>query len=176
MLGLRSPTSRNPTSPEPTFSTSSTFTEILNEQLKVVEGLQHARSRLTATRSLESNTLSKCYVFVHYTNNSAPGSNFNLEVRKLSLDELAFCSISFEERRLKSVIHHFKATDIRTYMTTTGVSCLDRSEIFIRLKRLSTESEGKPFHEVYTASFAVHNISLRLGSIKFGEQMNETPT
>ncbi|KAL2809708.1 hypothetical protein BDW59DRAFT_177131 [Aspergillus cavernicola] len=147
--------------------------KILNEQLKIVEGLQHARSRLTATRSLESNTLSKCNVFVHYVNNSTPGSNFNLEVRKLGLDELAFCSISFEERRLKSVIHHFKASDIRTYMTTTGISCLDRSEIFTRLKHLSTKSEGKPFHEVYTASFAVHNISLQSGSIKFGEQMND---
>ncbi|KAL4946482.1 hypothetical protein BDV06DRAFT_182617 [Aspergillus oleicola] len=60
--------------------------KIPNEQLKIVEGLQHARSRLTATRSLESNTLSKCNVFVHYVNNSAPGSNFNLEVRTPSSD------------------------------------------------------------------------------------------
>lgn len=133
---------------------------ILNEQVKIVKGLEHARARLAATRLLESNTLSKCNVFMRFINNSAPGSNFDLEVRKLDLDELAFCSISFEERRLKSVIHHFKASNIRTYITAARVSCLDRPEIFTRLKRLSAESEGKPFNQVYTALHRVHNTSL----------------
>lgn len=147
--------------------------KILNEQIKVIEGLEHARARLGARRSLESNTLSKCDVFTCCVNNSTPGSNFDLEVRKLSLDELAFCSISFEERRLKSVIHHFKASNIRTYMTTSRVSCLDRPEIFTRLKRLSAQSEGKPFHEVYTATNAEHSNSLQSGPIELDEQMDD---
>ncbi|RAK98698.1 uncharacterized protein BO80DRAFT_151330 [Aspergillus ibericus CBS 121593] len=147
----------------------------LNAQIRIVEGLEHAKARLAATRSrsLESNTLSKCNVFMHYVNKSAAGSNFDLEIRKLNLNELAFCSISFEDRRLKSVIHHFKAANIRTYMTTTRISCLDRPEIFTRLKRLSAESEGKPFQEIYSSVYALHKESLQKGSMQLDEQMDD---
>jgi hypothetical protein len=140
--------------------------DILHEQIKIVEGLEHARARIAATRtrSLDSNTLSKCDAFVRSINNNASSTNFNLEVHKLSLDELAFCSISFEERRLKSVIHHFKASEVQTYMKKTQISCLDRPEIFRRLKRLYAESEGKPFQEVFTAAHEEHNRCLRPGS------------
>ncbi|RAK96294.1 uncharacterized protein BO80DRAFT_229423 [Aspergillus ibericus CBS 121593] len=56
--------------------------------------------------------LLKCDVFIRHANESTPGSNFDLEICKLSLDELAFCSISFEDRRLKHVVHHFKTANI----------------------------------------------------------------
>ncbi|KAI9039869.1 uncharacterized protein KD926_008970 [Aspergillus affinis] len=145
--------------------------KILSEQVKIVEGLEHARARLAATRLLESNTLSKCNVFVRTFNNSAPGSNFDLEVRKLGLDELVFCSISFEERRLKSVVDYFMSSNIRTYMTKAQISCLDRTEIFTRLQRLSDESIGTPFYTVYTALHAVHITLRQLDTIEPKEQM-----
>jgi hypothetical protein len=137
----------------------------LNAQIKIVEGLEHARARLAATLSLDSNTLSKCDVFMRYVN-SAPDSSFGLEVRKLNLDELVFCSISFEERRLKSAVHHFAASNIRAYMTKSRVSCLGRPEILTRLRRLSAESEGKLFHKVYTALQAAHHSSLNSASVE----------
>ncbi|TQB68884.1 hypothetical protein MPDQ_002657 [Monascus purpureus] len=142
---------------------------LLNEQIRIVEGLEHARARLLAKSSLEYNTLSKCDVFMRYANESTPGSNFDLEIRKLSLDELAFCSISFEDRRLKHVVHHFKAANIRKYMTTTHVSCLERQEIFRRLNRLCAESEGKPFKEIYSSAYMVYNNFLAKGSMESNE-------
>ncbi|KAI3342007.1 hypothetical protein F4824DRAFT_447830 [Ustulina deusta] len=129
----------------------------LNEQIKIVEGLEHARARLKSTKSLDSNTLSKCGAFVRHVNNSAPSDAFFREVAKLSLDELGYCSISFEERRLKSVGSRLKASDIQAYMVASGVSCLSRREIWIRLKRLSRESEGKPFHDLFIAAQSAGN-------------------
>lgn len=145
---------------------------LLNEQIKIVEGLEHARARLLATTSLDSNTLSKCNVFMRYANESTSGSSFDLEVRKLSLDELAFCSISFEDRRLRSVVHHFKAANIRKFMTTTHVSCLERPEILTRLNRLCAESAGKPFNEIYSSAYMVYRNSLAKGSKK-SDEMND---
>ena len=139
----------------------------LKAQIKIVEGLEHAKARLAATNPLDSNTLSKCEVFMRYVND-APDSNFGVEVRRLSLHELAFCSISFEERRLKSVVRYFAASNIRAYMTQSRVSCLNRREIFTRLKRLSGESKGKLFHEVYTKLETAHHNSLESNSVDLG--------
>ncbi|KAJ5454935.1 hypothetical protein N7530_012704 [Penicillium desertorum] len=125
---------------------------ILREQVKIVEGLEHARARLAATVSLDSNTLSKCSAFIRCVNDNAFKPEFATELRKLSWDGLAFCSISFEERRLQYVVRHLRASDIQTYMRNAVVSCLDRPEISKRLNRLSAASQGKPFHAFYTAS------------------------
>jgi len=138
------------THPETLGDVKSTV-EILHEQIKIVEGLEHAKDRLATTRSLESNTLSKCNVFVRYVNETSRHNNFYLEVSKLSLDELAFSSISFEERRLKTLLDSFKASDIRDYMKTQNVSCLDRSEIFTRLTNILAQCKGSQFDEIYTA-------------------------
>ena len=93
-----------------------TLVDSLKTQLRIVEGFEHAKSRLEATDHLDGNTLAKCHVFVRYVNESTPDSNFYLEVSKLSLDEVAFCSISFEERRLKCIVDSFKALHVQTNM------------------------------------------------------------
>jgi len=148
--------------------------KVLNEQIKIVEGLEHAKARLESTSSLDSNTLSKCNVFVRHVNNCTAGSSFDSEVRKLNLAELAFCSISFEERRLKSVAGHFAASNIQAYITTSRVSCLDRPEVFARLKRLSVESTGQRFHEIYTAKQAAHDCSWQSAGTSSNELLNGT--
>ncbi|KAI2791735.1 hypothetical protein POX_c04612 [Penicillium oxalicum] len=152
---------------------------ILNEQIKIVQGLEHAKTRLAARASLDSNTLAKCDVFVRYINDNK-SVNFNSEVRKLNLDELAFCSISFEERRLKSVAFHFKACSIRTYMTKAQVSCLDRPDIMRRLRRLSTESERNIFLELYMAAEEaaqdVHGNSLQLDAVSDEQMIDALPS
>lgn len=114
----------------------------------------------------------KCFAFIRSINDNAHDTNFDSEVRKLSLDELAFCSIRFEERRLNPVIPCFKASNIREYMVKAQVSCLDRPEIFKRLKRLSAQSEGKPFYEIYNTAYIIHNDPLQTGPAEHGEQMN----
>ena len=58
----------------------------LTRQIRIVEGFEHARSRLERTTQLESNTLTKCNVFVRYVNEGAPDSNFYLEVSRLNRD------------------------------------------------------------------------------------------
>ncbi|KAJ6027478.1 uncharacterized protein N7446_003930 [Penicillium canescens] len=146
---------------------------ILSEQIKIVEGLEHARARLAATRSLDSNTLSKCDVFMRCVNDNAFKPDFALELRKLSWDGLAFCSISFEERRIRYLVRHLKASDIRTYMKNVGVSCLDRPEVSTRLNRLSAESQGKPFHEYYTTIHKEHHVSLASASAEPDDQMDD---
>jgi environmental stress-induced protein Ves len=80
---------------------------ILREQVKTAEGLEHARARLAAKSYLDYNILTRLCVVS--TIMHVVVSNFDLEVRKVSLEELAFCFINFEERRLKSVIHHWLA-------------------------------------------------------------------
>ena len=74
---------------------------------------------------------------------------FVSEVRKLDLNELAFCSISFEPRRLRSIIHHFRAIDIRRYMSKMKVTCLDRPEVMTRLKNLSASLSGSDAHVIF---------------------------
>ncbi|KAJ6437978.1 phospholipase A2 protein family [Purpureocillium lavendulum] len=54
--------------------------KVLHEQVKIVEGLEHARARLESTSSLDSNTLSKCNVFVRHVNNCTAGSSFDSEL------------------------------------------------------------------------------------------------
>lgn len=145
--------------------------EFFSGQVKIVEGLEHARDRLAKRKSLDYNTLLKCDAFIRCVNNDG---DFQLEVRKLSLDELAFCCISFEERRLKSVALYFKASNIRAYMKKARVSCLERPEIFRRLKRLSDESEVNTFREIYMATQELHMNLLQSGSTASDEQMKGT--
>jgi len=147
--------------------------KILSEQIKIIEGLEHAKARLAVTSSLESNTLSKCDVFMRYVNSSPYDSGFYLEVCKLSLDELAFSSISFEERRLKSIVYSFTASAIRDYMTSSQVLCLNRPEIFTRLRHLSNKTKGTPFHEVYMTAQSVHGIPTKSALIQSDEQIND---
>ena len=125
--------------------------EILNQQMKIVEALEHAKDRLAKTTTLESNTLLKCNVFIRYVNEASPHSNFYLEVSKLNLEELAFASISFEDRRLKTLLDSFKAEDISKYIRGQKISCLDRSEIFTRIKNMLARCKGGKFDEIYKA-------------------------
>ncbi|KAJ9480893.1 hypothetical protein VN97_g12628 [Penicillium thymicola] len=148
----------------------------LNGQIKIIEGLEHASIRMAKKKSLDSNTLSKCDVFMGRMNHDTPDDDFDLEVRKLSLDELAFCSISFEERRLRSVTPWFKASNIRTYMEKTKVTCLNRPEIFSRINRLSAISMvmGKRFHSIYMAAYDLHKISKHPNPTELDDQMEDT--
>lgn len=125
--------------------------DMIYGQIKVVEGLEHARARLAARPCLDSNTLAKCEIFIRCINDDT-NPRFGLEVSKLDLNELAFCSISFEERRLKTVVHHFEATSIKKYMKKTQVTCLDRPEVMRRLKRLSSACVGSLFHDLFNST------------------------
>jgi hypothetical protein len=42
--------------------------ELLGDQIKILEALKHAKDRLRTGQALESNTLSKCEVFIGYVN------------------------------------------------------------------------------------------------------------
>ncbi|KJK74210.1 hypothetical protein H634G_10583 [Metarhizium anisopliae BRIP 53293] len=106
--------------------------ESLEYQKRVVECFQRTKKHLE-TQLLESNVLKKCATFIAAAESSATGSNFLLEVSKLTLDELGFCSISFDDRRLKMVQHSFKASHVRAYMMSQRVSCINHREIFRRL-------------------------------------------
>ena len=123
--------------------------EILEEQIKTVEGLEHAKERLHTCRPLTSNTLNKCKVFVEYVNQAKPHSSFLLEVSQLSLNELLFSSISFEERRLKALLRSFRASDIRDYVRTQKISCVNRSEISNRLRKVLIDSKNGNFDQIY---------------------------
>lgn len=124
---------------------------ILKAQIKVAEALEHAKDRLTKARPLDSNTLSKCNVFIHYVNQAEVQSNFSLEVSKLSLNELVFSSISFEERRLKTLLDSFRASDVEKYVRRQNLSCIDRSEIFTRFGNILAGCKGSRFDEIYKA-------------------------
>ena len=86
-----------------------TLVNNIETQIKMVERFYYVKTRLENTDSLDGNAFTKCAVFVRYFNESAGDSNFCIEALKLSLDELAFCFISFTDRRLKLVLSSFKA-------------------------------------------------------------------
>jgi len=131
----------------------------LDYQIKMVDALEHAKDRLSKTKSLDSNTLAKCGVFIQYVNRSNTTSNFCSEVSKLSLNELAFSLISFEERRLKTILDLFKASDIRKYVEKQKIKCLHRSEIFTRIKHILSGCEGSRFDDIYGAVLQTRNSS-----------------
>ncbi|KAK7894614.1 hypothetical protein LTR67_006376 [Exophiala xenobiotica] len=120
-------------------------------RIKMVEALEHAKRRLSETTTLDSNTLSKCSTFISYVNKSDAVSNFNLEVSKLNLNELAFTLISFEERRLKTLLELFKATDVKKYVQKQNINCLHRREIFTRIRSHLTKCKGSRFDHLYGA-------------------------
>ena len=123
--------------------------KLLSDQINNVEALEHAKDRLAKTPRLDSHTLAKCGVFVHYFNQSALSSHFYLEVSELSLNELAFMAICFTETRLQGLLDSFKASDLRTYVEKQKVSCLQRPEILARLKNLSARFKESNFARLY---------------------------
>lgn len=130
--------------------------ELFNYHIKLIQALEHAKDRLSKTKPLDSNTLAKCRVFIQHVNHA---SKFSSEVSKLSLNELAFASISFEERRLIMIVDAFKASDIRKYVRIHKIRCLHRSEIFTRIRYLLSCHKGSRFEEIYEALFPVNNSS-----------------
>jgi hypothetical protein len=150
----------------------------LDYQIKMVEALEHAKDRLSKTKSLDSNTLAKCAVFIQYVNRSNTTSNFCSEVSKLSLNELAFSLISFEERRLKTILDLFKASDIRKYVEKQKIKCLHRSEIFTRIKHILSGCEGSRFDDIYgavlqTRNSSEHDMARHEGKVKFECSRNQ---
>ncbi|KIW35807.1 uncharacterized protein PV06_11848 [Exophiala oligosperma] len=131
----------------------------LGYQIKMVEALEHAKDRLSKTKSLDANTLAKCGVFVQHVNRSDTPNNFYSEVSKLNLNELAFSLISFEDRRLKTLLDSFKASDIRKYVEKQQIQCLHRSEIFTRIKFILSACEGSRFDAIYRTVLQMRNIS-----------------
>ncbi|KAH7114119.1 hypothetical protein EDB81DRAFT_601848, partial [Dactylonectria macrodidyma] len=74
----------------------------------------------------------RCLVFVRAINYKV-SENFSSEVKKLSLEELFFCSISFDERQMPLIRESFKALHIRQYMKSQNVTCINQHGIRRRL-------------------------------------------
>ncbi|KIV81293.1 hypothetical protein PV11_03489 [Exophiala sideris] len=124
--------------------------EILQYQIKMVEALEHGKQRLLKSTTLHSSVLGNCLPFMQYVNKAHTASNFFSEVSNLSLNELIFAMISFEGRRLKTLIDLFKASDIKTYVEKQNINCLHRSEIFTRINYYMSQTDGNGFGDIYS--------------------------
>lgn len=105
---------------------------------------------------------------MQYVNKAHTASNFFSEVSKLSLNELIFALISFEGRRLKTLIDLFKASDIKTYVEKQNINCLHRSEIFTRINYYMSQIDGNGFGDIFSRakSSSESNIMMDEGQVK----------
>ncbi|KJZ78741.1 hypothetical protein HIM_02132 [Hirsutella minnesotensis 3608] len=94
----------------------------LENQQRMLSAFQKAATRLRAP-TLDTNVLKKCTEFIRAVDAGPESSVFVLEVAKLSLDELAFCSIAIGGKRLCLIRESFRACYVRAFMESQKVSC-----------------------------------------------------
>lgn len=147
------------------------YMDALQYQIKMVEALERTRQRLSNTTVLSSRTLDHCLTFMQYVNTTI---NFSNEVAKLSLNELRFAAISFEGRRLKSLLNLFKASDVKKYVDMQNINCLHRSEISTRINYYLLKLDGNRFANIYSNAKTLSGSDMVLyeGRIKLESSLN----
>ncbi|KAK1981041.1 hypothetical protein LZ30DRAFT_721446 [Colletotrichum cereale] len=122
---------------------------VLKVHASMVESLESVKSELAKEDRLNSNTLSRCRVFIKFVNKLKKEDNFVLELSKLSADEIAFVSVCFSERRLQTIHKDFQATRIQTYIRSQGIDLSRRTEIH---KRIELYMEPGYFQDSYNTA------------------------
>lgn len=139
--------------------------DILRYQIKMFEALEPGKQRLSKTSVLNLGMLDNCLTFMQYVDTEV---NFSYEVSKLSLNELIFAIISFEGKRLKTLLDLFKASDVKKYIEKENINCLRRSEIFKRINYYMPKLGGRRFVDIYENAKSLNesNIVLHEGKVK----------
>lgn len=138
--------------------------KVLETQKKIVQAFEHTANLLQSPH-LHSRVLGNCSYFINAINASAISSNFYIEVSKLNLWELAFCAISFGEKRLQAILDDFRASDLTSYMGARGISSGHRTEIFRRLDYYCRGKNDK-FRALYDLARTSANNIRQIGSNK----------
>ncbi|KAK1996457.1 hypothetical protein LX36DRAFT_658557 [Colletotrichum falcatum] len=115
---------------------------VLQVHACMVEDLESTKEKL-AKGKLNSNTLGKCRDIIEFVNELEERDNFVVELSRLSLDEIAFVSICFSTRRLKTIHQDFRASRIQTYMRSQSINTSIRAEIHKRIELYMTDGHFK---------------------------------